>query len=173
MSASASEVLIGALQDWDRATIMGRRTFGKGLVQEQYSLSDGSALRLTIARYYTLRPKYPAPYNQGEKAYFDEINQRADHDSKTIKTNADTGRQYKTMAGRIVYGGGASPGYLCSSDTTRSDSNLVRVIRGSIPNSAAYRILLNNPSVDKQFKSPDAFVRSYSISQSDWEHLPP
>ena len=174
MSASASEVLIGALQDWDRATIMGRRTFGKGLVQEQYSLSDGSALRLTIARYYTPSGRsIQRPYNQGEKAYFDEINQRADHDSsQTIKTNADTGRQYKTMAGRIVYGGGGiTPDIYVPSDTTRSDSNLVRVIRGSIPNSAAYRILLNNPSVDKQFKSPDAFVRSYSISQSDWETL--
>ena len=52
-TASASEVLLGALQDWDRATIVGRRTFGKGLVQDQYDLSDGSALRLTVARYYT------------------------------------------------------------------------------------------------------------------------
>ena len=143
-------------------------------MQEQYSLSDGSALRLTIARYYTPSGRsIQRPYNQGEKAYFDEINQRADHDSsQTIKTNADTGRQYKTMAGRIVYGGGGiTPDIYVPSDTTRSDSNLVRVIRGSIPNSAAYRILLNNPSVDKQFKSPDAFVRSYSISQSDWETL--
>ena len=52
-SASASEILSGALQDWDRATIIGRRTFGKGLVQQQFPLSDGAALRLTIARYYT------------------------------------------------------------------------------------------------------------------------
>jgi carboxyl-terminal processing protease len=65
-TASASEVLTGAMQDWDRATIIGRRTFGKGLVQEQYQLSDGSALRLTIARYYTPTGRsIQKPYNKG------------------------------------------------------------------------------------------------------------
>src|SRR6185437_1191062 len=69
-TASASEILSGALQDWDRATIVGRRTFGKGLVQEQYQLSDGAGLRLTVARYYTpLGRSIQKSYEKGIEAY--------------------------------------------------------------------------------------------------------
>ena len=69
-TASASEILIGALQDWDRATIVGRRTFGKGLVQEQFQFSDGSGLRLTVARYYTpLGRSIQKSYKNGIEAY--------------------------------------------------------------------------------------------------------
>jgi carboxyl-terminal processing protease len=77
LSASASEVLAGALQDWCRAKIIGRRTFGKGLVQEQYPLGDGSALRLTVARYYTpLGRSIQRSYEKGKKVYMDELWQR-------------------------------------------------------------------------------------------------
>ena len=69
-TASASEVLIGALQDWDSATIVGRSSFGKGLVQEQYQLSDGSGLRLTVARYYTpLGRSIQKSYSKGIEDY--------------------------------------------------------------------------------------------------------
>src|SRR4030095_10619993 len=77
LSASASEVLAGSLQDWDRATIVGRRSFGKGLVQEQYQLSDASALRLTVARYYTpLGRSIQKPYNNGLDEYNKELFER-------------------------------------------------------------------------------------------------
>jgi carboxyl-terminal processing protease len=77
LTASASEIIAGALQDWDRAHIVGRRTFGKGLVQEQYDLSDGSALRLTVARYYTpLGRSIQRPYDKGKKIYMEELYNR-------------------------------------------------------------------------------------------------
>ena len=76
-TASASEILIGALQDWDRATVVGRRTFGKGLVQEQFQLSDGSGLRLTVARYYTpLGRSIQKSYKNGVEAYNMDIMNR-------------------------------------------------------------------------------------------------
>ncbi|MEI8060138.1 MAG: S41 family peptidase, partial [Ferruginibacter sp.] len=101
-TASASEILIGALQDWDRASIIGRRSFGKGLVQEQFDLSDNSALRLTIARYYTpVGRSIQRPYDMGGKAYYDEISNRY-HDGETQSADSiknDKNKIYKTKGG--------------------------------------------------------------------------
>jgi carboxyl-terminal processing protease len=108
-SASASEILAGAIQDNDRGTIIGRRTFGKGLVQEEKRLTDGSAFRLTIARYYTPTGRsIQKPYNKGIEAYAaDELN-RYNHGELV---NADSIKfpdslKFKTPKGKIVYGGG-------------------------------------------------------------------
>ncbi len=108
-SASASEIIAGAVQDNDRGLVAGRRSFGKGLVQEQIQLRDGSALRLTVARYYTPTGRsIQKPYSEGEEAYFSEFIQRY-HNGEMMSPDSihfDDSLRFETPAGRTVYGGG-------------------------------------------------------------------
>ena len=108
-SASASEILAGAIQDNDSGTIIGRRTFGKGLVQEPISFADGSGLRLTIARYYTPTGRsIQKPYTHGFDEYFDDLSERYHSGEFEVPDSihfADS-LKFTTPGGRIVYGGG-------------------------------------------------------------------
>lgn len=108
-SASASEILAGAIQDNDRGIIVGRRSFGKGLVQREMEFDDGSAVRLTTARYYTPTGRsIQKPYSNGNEAYFKESDSRFTNGELYNKDSIKTSQtlKYKTPKGKIVYGGG-------------------------------------------------------------------
>ena len=121
-SASASEILAGAIQDNDRGLLVGRRSFGKGLVQEEMRFNDGSALRLTVARYYTPTGRsIQKPYDNGREDYYHDLNERIirgelEHQD-SIKF--DDSQKFVTPGGKIVYGGGGiMPDIFIPVDTT-------------------------------------------------------
>ncbi|MEP6617160.1 MAG: S41 family peptidase [Ginsengibacter sp.] len=174
-TASASEVLIGALQDWDRATIIGRRTFGKGLVQEQYELSDGSGLRLTVARYYTpLGRSIQKSYSNGNEAYQQELTGRF-HDGELLYADSikhTNGKPYKTKNGKVVYsGGGITPDIFVAFDTSSVSKEMTRAyIKGTI-NNFVYQNYINNKNAFSTFRSPSEFEKNYSIDDVTWDRF--
>jgi carboxyl-terminal processing protease len=135
-SASASEIVSGAVQDWDRGLILGRRTFGKGLVQKPLNLADQSQVRLTISRYYTPTGRcIQKPYNDGLDSYLEDIQYRSQHGElyTADSIHFPDSLKYKTPNGKVVYGGGGiMPDIFIPLDTTKYSSLYGEMFRKGI-----------------------------------------
>ena len=130
-SASASEIVAGAIQDNDRGNVIGRRTFGKGLVQEQIPLYDGSVIRLTTQRYYTPTGRnIQRPYNKGSEDYYMEVYKRFENGELNNKDSISFADSliFKTPKGNLVYGGGGiMPDYFIAIDTSLNNKSLTQI----------------------------------------------
>jgi carboxyl-terminal processing protease len=172
-SASASEIFAGAIQDWDRGIIMGRRTFGKGLVQNGFYLTDGSMIRLTIARYYTPTGRsIQRPYNEGYDKYMENFYKRYT-DGELM--SADSIRlpdslKYKTLVNkRIVYGGGGiMPDVFVSADTSSNSAYFNKLFAKNVLNTFTLDFYdKNRASLNSRYKSFDDFKKGFQFSEDD------
>jgi len=168
LSASASEIIAGAIQDNDRGLILGRRSFGKGLVQNETVFNDGSALRLTIARYYTPTGRcIQKPYNNGLEDYYFDIQNRIDRGEFIVADSikfADS-LKYTTPGGKIVYGGGGiMPDIFVPFDTIGFTQYLNQVRNRGLIYRYAFKYTDNNRSILNQFTNYKE-IESYLDSQ--------
>jgi carboxyl-terminal processing protease len=176
-SASASEIVSGAVQDWDRGVLVGRRSFGKGLVQQPFRLNDGSEMRLTIARYYTPTGRLiQKPYEDGYEDYAMDIINRYNsgelNSSDSILFPED--EKYKTLQKeRTVYGGGGiMPDYFVAIDTSFFSPYYAALINRGLFNQFVLRYLdVNRERLERKYKSFKQFKKNFVATEEEMDAL--
>jgi carboxyl-terminal processing protease len=169
-SASASEIVSGAVQDHDRALVVGVRSFGKGLVQIQEEFEDGSAIRIVISKYYTPSGRcIQKPYDKSSEDYADEITHRFEtgeifDESKMVFPDS---LKFATAAGRTVYGGGGIyPDVFVASDTTGGSKYLTNLQIQQAFRKFSFDYVDSHPELLQQYQTASQFVSRFRLSQS-------
>ncbi len=168
-SASASEIIAGALQDNDKGTIVGRRSYGKGLVQREMALGDGSAIRLTVSRYYTPTGRsIQRSYQNGNKDYYHEYFERIDNGelSNANKIKVADSLKFTTPKGKTVYGGGGIiPDVFVPINTKMENETINRILASGIMSYFVFEDLDNDRSIYEGIKEED-FIDNFVVSNT-------